>query len=311
MSSLCFADVAVTPTAAEFKGIYRNKQQHEPDFDAVLDRASQSGVKHILLTCMSLHDVDFILEICKRRPEICTMTLGVHPYYAQESWDEAPNYLGVLKGRVRELIALGPSSPLKAFGELGLDFDRTEKASKEVQIWAFKAQLDMIVEEQCDLPLFLHCRNAVPEFIEILTPYIPKLPRSGLVHSFVGTAEEMQQLVSLGLDVSVNGFSFQDQGSLEMVKDLPLDKLQIETDSPWGYINANGDLAKKFPVPKETVIHQSKKKDKFELGKLVKERNESCMIAQVATIVAGLKDNSVQEVADSAYQNSVEMFRLH
>lgn len=111
--------VAVTPTAAEYKGIYRNKQQHEPDFDAVLDRAGQSCVKHVLLTGMSLRDVDFILDICKRRPEICTMTVGVHPYHASEPWNEAPNYFGVLKGRIRELIALGPSSPLKAFGELG------------------------------------------------------------------------------------------------------------------------------------------------------------------------------------------------
>lgn len=306
-----FADVAVTPTAAEYKGIYRNKQQHEPDFDAVLDRAGQSCVKHVLLTGMSLRDVDFILDICKRRPEICTMTVGVHPYHASEPWDEAPNYFGVLKGRIRELIALGPSSPLKAFGELGLDFDRTEKASKEVQIWAFKAQLDMIVEEKWDLPLFLHCRNSASDFIEIITPYMSKLPRSGLVHSFVGTVDEMQQLIALGLDVSVNGFSFQDPASIEMVKALPLDKLQIETDSPWGYINPNGELAKKFPAPSEVVVHPSKKRDKFEAAKMIKERNESCLIAQVAAIVAGLKGIEIDEVVTAAYDNSVRMFRLN
>ncbi|KAM3422387.1 hypothetical protein BST61_g2741 [Cercospora zeina] len=285
----CFADVAVTPTAAEFTGIYRNKQHHEPDFDAILDRASQSCVKHVLLTGMSLRNVDFILDICKRRPEMCKMTVGVHPYHAQEPWDEAPNYFGVLKGRVRELVARGPSSPLRAFGELGLDFDRTDKACKQVQIWAFKAQLDMIVEEKWDLPLFLHCRSSASDFIEIITPYMSKLPRSGLVHSFVGTVEEMHQLVALGLDVSVNGFSLQDPASIEMVKALPLNKLQIETDSPWGYINPNGELARTFPAPNRIPVHQTKKRDKFELGKMVKERNESCLIVQVAAIVAGLK----------------------
>ncbi|KAF2214498.1 hypothetical protein CERZMDRAFT_66544 [Cercospora zeae-maydis SCOH1-5] len=309
-SSLRFADVAVTPTAAEYKGIYRNKQQHDPDFDAVLDRAGQSCVKHVLLTGMSLRDVDFILDICRRRPEICTMTVGVHPYHAQEPWDEAPNYFGVLKGRIRELVALGPNSPLKAFGELGLDFDRTEKASKDVQIWAFKAQLDMIVEEKWDLPLFLHCRSSASDFMEILTPYMSKLPRSGLVHSFVGTVEEMQQLVSLGLDVSVNAFSFQDPISIEMVKALPLNKLQIETDSPWGYINPHGELARRFPAPSEILVHQSKKRDKFELGKMVKERSESCLIAHVAAIVAGLKGIETAEVVHAAYNNSVRMFGL-
>ena len=237
------------------------------------------------------------------------MTIGIHPYHAQEPWDDAPNYLEVFRGRVQELLAI-ELQRVKAFGELGLDFDRTEKASKEAQIQTFKAQLDMILEEEWDLPLFLHCRNAVTEFVDTLNPYIPKLPRGGLVHSFVGTTEEMQQLVSLGLHISINGFSFQDSQSIDMVKALPLEYLQIETDAPWGYINPNGELAKQFPMPKDIVTHQSKKRDKFEMGKTVKERNESCLIGQVAAIVAGLKGLGVEEVAEAAYQNSVRLFRL-
>ncbi|EME87239.1 uncharacterized protein MYCFIDRAFT_84184 [Pseudocercospora fijiensis CIRAD86] len=111
------------------------------------------------------------------------------------------------------------------------------------------------------------------------------------------------------LHVSVNGFSFAPKEHLDMVAAIPLDRLQLETDAPWGYINPNGDLAKKYPSP--VPLPPSKKKDKFELGLMVKERNESCAIGQVASIVAGLKGITVEEVVEAAWRHSTEMFNLH
>ena len=82
--------VAVTATADEFKGIYRGKQQHEPDFDAVLDRAQAAGVSKIMLTGMSLHDIDFNLGIVLAKPQQCSLTAGVHPYHSAEPDNEGP-----------------------------------------------------------------------------------------------------------------------------------------------------------------------------------------------------------------------------
>ncbi|RYP74999.1 hypothetical protein DL771_002647 [Monosporascus sp. 5C6A] len=210
-----YADVTVTATAKEFAGFYRSKQYHQPDFDAVLDRAQEAGVKKVMLTGMSLADMDFNLGIAKSRPEQCFVTIGIHPYHAAEP-DAAEGgengYFGDLIRSAKDALALEPS-PLAAFGELGLDYDRLNHASTEAQLRTFKCQLDIFVENQIDLPLSPHCRAAFDDFVATITPYVPKLPRRGLVHSFVGTSAEMQALVSLGFDVRINGFSFQDRES--------------------------------------------------------------------------------------------------
>jgi TatD DNase family protein len=118
-----------------------------------------------------------------------------------------------------------------AFGEIGLDYDRLFLTGKEQQLKYFEAQLDVAIEIQ--LPLFLHMRAAAEDFERLLKPRLEKLPKRGLVHSFTGTAEEMRSLVNLGLDIGVNGCSLKTEENLEVVKEIPLDRLQIETDGPW------------------------------------------------------------------------------
>ncbi|KAF2008760.1 Mg-dependent DNase [Aaosphaeria arxii CBS 175.79] len=303
-----FADVAVTATAKEFSGIYRGKQYHAPDFDAVLDRALEVGVEKVMLTGMSLPDVQFNLEIARRRPEQCKITIGVHPYHAAEADEGGEEYFQKLGLSVTKLLDDEPDR-IAAFGELGLDYDYLAHAPKEAQIRTFKRQLDMIVEAQWNVPLFLHCRAAFDDFVSILAPYLSRLALPlGLVHSFVGTAEQMRKLTELGLEISVNSFSFRDPDSLQMVRQAPLDKLQIETDAPWGEIQASSEISRTYLKNASAWTWGSKKKDKFELGKMIKERNESCAMERVALIVAGLKELSVDEVAEQAWTNSIEMF---
>ncbi|GKT45064.1 deoxyribonuclease Tat-D [Colletotrichum spaethianum] len=316
-TKLRFADVAVTGTAKDFAGFYRGKQYHQPDFDAVLDRALAAGVEKVMLTGMSLSDAVTNISIAKSRPAgTCFVTIGIHPYHATEPDAEEDGgedgHFKKLAQTVRNALEPtneGPRSVLAAFGELGLDYDRLNHASKEAQIRTFRRQLDLFAEEKFDLPLFLHCRAAFDDFVDVVKPYLPNLPRRGLVHSFVGTSVQMKALVEMGFDVSVNGFSFQDKESLEMVREIPLERLQIETDAPWGEIPAGSEVAKTF-LTNAPALPQSKKKDKFEMGLMVKGRNESCTIDRVAFIVAGLKGLSVEEVADAAWRNSVNMFGL-
>lgn len=299
----------MTATANEFAGIYRGKKQHEPDFEAVLDRAAAAGVKKVMLTGMSLHDVDLNLEIVRSRPELCSLTVGVHPYHAAEPENEGSLYFQTVRGRVCELVKSKPPA-ISAFGELGLDYDRLEKASKDVQTRTFKAQLDMAIAERFDLPLFLHCREAFDDFVTIIKPYLSSLPRKGLVHSFVGSKSQMEELVEMGLHIGVSGFSFRDETTCDMVKHVPLGYLQIETDAPWGEISPNSELAKRY-IDDRFALPTRKKKDKFEMGMMVKDRNESCTIGRVAAVVAGLKGMSVKEAAEAAWSNSTEMFSLH
>lgn len=264
---------------------------------------------------MSASDIEFNTGICLARAELgketqCFLTAGVHPYHANELATEPERSQALQQLSLSIDTALIQKQRLVvAFGEIGLDFDRMEHASKEIQIAAFRAQLDLLVEKGWNLPLFLHCRNAFDSFIEILSPYISKLPCRGMVHSFVGTTYQMQQLLDLGLDMSVNGFSFRTTESLQMVAALPLDRLHLETDAPWGEVKTSSELALRYcrNVPEAPAC---KKKDKWERGCMVKERNESCMISRVAFIVAGLKGVSVEEVAEAAWRNSVRLFGL-
>lgn len=289
----------------------------------MLDRAAVAGVRKIMLTGMHLADVVPNLALCAARHEQCSVTIGVHPYHAAELWAECNEangaeggeggwesnaYLAQLASHVRSALALTPS-PVSAFGELGLDWDKLAHVSKDLQLRTFRAQLALFVREGWDLPLFLHCRAAFDDFVREMTPYLDKLPRRGLVHSFVGSKAEMEALVGMGFDVSVNGFSFATRESLEMVAAVPLERLQIETDAPWGEIKAGAEVAKRYcgnapPLP------LAKKKDRWDAACMVKERNESCAISRVAFVVAGLKGVPVEEVAEAAWRNSVEMFRL-
>ncbi len=300
--------MAVTATANDFAGIYRGKRYHDPDFDAILDRAAAVGVDRVLLTGMYLSDAQINLEIARKREEQCRITIGVHPYYAVEADEGGDQYYQDLIRVINTTLKDEPGL-LGAFGELGLDYDHLSAAPKEVQIRVFKRQLDMVVAEGWRLPLFLHCRAAFEDFLSILTPYLDRLPlKSGLIHSFVGTSSQMQTLVNIGLQVSVNGFAFRDRDSLEMVRAIPLEKLQIETDAPWGEIQSSSEVSKMYLKNASKLPYASKKKDKFVMGEMIKERNESCKMETVALVVAGLRGTSVEEIADAAYKNSMSMF---
>lgn len=136
--------------------------------------------------------------------------------------------LDALKELARTTAAEGHTV---AFGEIGLDYDRLFMSSKDKQLKYFEAQLDVATE--LHLPLFLHMRAAAEDFERLLKPRLAKLPKGGLVHSFTGSMEEMRSLVDLGLHVGVNGCSLKTEENLSVVKEIPLDRLQIETDGPW------------------------------------------------------------------------------
>ena len=277
----------------------------------MLDRALNANVQKVMLTGMSLSDIQFNADIARSRPKQCSITVGVHPYHALEPYangSDGKDYFTSMANSITNLQKENKNI-VSAFGELGLDYDHLEWASKEVQIRCFKDQLDLLIREKYDLPLFLHCRAAFDDFVAVIEPYLPLLPRTGLVHSFVGSASQMEKLVAMGFDISVNGFSFKDRESLEMVAAVPLEHLQLETDAPWGTIQPSSEIAKRYLV-NAMPLPASKKKDKFQMGMMVKERNESCAIGQVAFVVAGLKGISVDQVADAAWENSVRMFQL-
>lgn len=126
---------------------------------------------------------------------------------------------------------------LVAFGEFGLDYDRLHFCNKEVQLHSFAEQLKVAVSLKPQLPLFLHSRAAGEDFARLMReafgPNLEKLTTGGVVHSFTGGLEEMQELLDLGLYIGINGCSFKTEENCAVVKELPLDRIMIETDGPW------------------------------------------------------------------------------
>jgi len=232
--------------------------------------------------------------------------VGVHPCSAT-AFTKHPLGPDHLLAAVRDLATTAAAAGhAVAFGEIGLDYDRLFLCPKDVQLKYFEAQLDLAVELQ--LPLFLHSRAAAGDFEALLRPRLEKLPRRGLVHSFTGTREEMQSLVELGLDIGVNGCSLKTEENLQVVKDIPLERLQIETDGPWCEIRPSHASAKYLEGAPE--VPKAVKKEKWTKNCMVKGRNEPCTIGLVAHVVAKVKACSVEEVANSAWRNSVDMFGL-
>lgn len=193
-----------------------------------------------------------------------------------------------------------------AFGEIGLDYDRFFHAEKEVQLEWFEKQLDVATE--VGLPLFLHSRAASEDFERILSARLDKLPRRGVVHSFTGTLDEMKRIVELGFDVGINGCSLKTEENLSVVKEVPLERIQIETDGPWCEMRPSQASAKY--VEDAPALPKAVKKEKWNEECMVKGRNEPCTIGRVAWCVANVKGVGVEEVAEAAWRNSVRMFGL-
>lgn len=225
----------------------------------------------------------------------CYATVGVHPCQAKH-FDEHKDGPSDLIQELRELARSSKESGhTVAFGEIGLDYDRLFLSSKETQLKYFEAQLDLAVEIQ--LPLFLHSRAASEDFERLLKSRLDQLPKKGLVHSFTGTKEEMHRLVELGLDIGINGCSMKTEENLEVVKEIPLERIQIETDGPWCEIRPSHASAKH--LDDGPTMPKSVKKEKWQKGCMVKGRNEPVAIARVAHVIAKVKEISVEEVCEA------------
>mmetsp|Transcript_17179 Transcript_17179/g.39215 ORF Transcript_17179/g.39215 Transcript_17179/m.39215 type:complete len:363 (-) Transcript_17179:229-1317(-) len=315
-------------------GIYFGKKRHEPDFDLVLERAIEEGVTHVILTAGTLAESRKALNVVQEyrsKPEdnekaatplFLGCTVGVHPTRCQQEFVDNPSETGTTAGAILDelatLLARGlENGCVVAIGEIGLDYDRLEFASRDVQVEFFRRQLDRFLYAEDEnlgaLPLFLHNRSVGRDVLEILKEHKDrvnphtreKVPIRGVVHSFDDSLELAREFIDLGLYIGLNGCSLKTAENLEVVVELPLESILLETDCPYCEIKATHAGHKYI----QTTFAGRKKPDKkFEAGKMVKGRNEPCQIVQVAEVIAGVKGIPVEEVAEACYQNSMNLY---
>ncbi|ORY96633.1 hypothetical protein BCR43DRAFT_531207 [Syncephalastrum racemosum] len=259
-----------------FRGIYRGKQAHPDDLQLIMERAHKAGVQKMIITGTNLEDSREALELIDSAtsPIELYSTVGCHPTRCNEFLDDASAYLGALE----KLITSHPSKVV-AIGECGLDYDRLHFCPKDIQKRFFAAQFDLA--EKTKLPMFLHNRNTGNDFCDMIRQNRHRFTE-GVVHSFDGTMEEMQQLVDLGLYIGINGCSLKTEENLKVAKAIPEDRLMFETDGPWCEIRPTHASHKHLDkIPKEekdNYAPPSKKKERFEMGSAVKSRCEPCAV---------------------------------
>lgn len=243
-----YFDIGVNFSDPMFNGFYNSKQRHSPDIDKVIARAHVFNVDKMLITASTIKESKDHFSLCQDFPQQFYSTAGVHPCSVANEFyvkDDSGAVTEVLRddvdeklAQLKEIVEQGVSKGfVKAFGEIGLDYDRFHYSSKSQQITMFTKQLELIASlKHLQLPLFLHMRSACDDFVSILKPFIENgsiLKGNGVVHSFTGTQHELDQLIELGFYISVNGCSLRDESSLPVAARIPRDKLMIETDAPW------------------------------------------------------------------------------
>jgi TatD DNase family protein len=238
------------------------------DLEAVLGRAREAGVAYALVVGSDLASSQRAFNLAQRFPQLFA-AVGVHPHDSKDA-DSATF------DRIRELVS---QDRVVAMGEMGLDYHYDFSPRKNQQR-VFRYQIGLARE--CGLPVIIHDREAHGDTLAILQEERAE-EVGGVLHCFSGSWEMAQECLKMGFYISVAGpVTFANAKRLvRVVENLPLDRLLVETDSP--YLT---------PVP-----HRGK-------------RNEPAYVRLVAEAVARIKGLPVAAVEEQTTANAIKLFGL-
>jgi len=237
------------------------------DLDAVLARAKKAGITRMITIADSLQEAEKCIELSEKHSELFC-TVGVHPHNAKD-WKRGDG------DTLKEMVS--GSQRVRGIGEIGLDY-HYDHSPRGIQRAVFLEQLTL--SRELGLPAVVHCREA----IEDITTIIHEVePLQCVLHCCSEKWEDVEWMVTLGHFLSFTGIATYPKSAeiRDTIKHCPLDRMMIETDSPY--------LA---PVP-----HRGK-------------RNEPAYVAEVAKIIAEIKGVSVEEVEAATTANAMAFFGL-
>lgn len=235
----------------------------DADRESLLAGFPEKGIVRCMLAASDLESAQQGLALANQFSFLIN-AVGVHPECPLPPAD----YLEQLK-----VMASHPS--VKAIGEIGLDY-HYEGFDREAQQKMLCAQLDLARE--LDLPVILHCRDAMGDMLPILRSYRPR----GVMHCFSGSPESAKEVLNLGLYIGFTGvLTFKNaKKPLAALQAVPLERLLIETDCPY-----------MAPVPYR--------------GK----RCDSTMLMETAAVMAREKGVSLTEIGRITAENAALLFR--
>ena len=255
-------------------GVNLTDKAFAQDREAVLERAWQADVSQMLLTMTSLEQADSLLALCAEQPQRLFTTAGVHPHEARH-WTTDSS---------RQLAALCAEPAVRAVGECGLDFNR-DFSPRPAQIRVLEEQLAVAVDTQ--LPVFLHERDASDTLLAVLRDYRDQLS-GAVVHCFTAERDALYAYLDLDLHIGITGWICDERRGTHLhslVRDIPANRLLLETDAPWLLPRTLS------PKPKN-------------------RRNEPAFIAEVASMVAQCRNESLQTLSDNSCRAARTLFAL-
>ncbi|MFO7781933.1 MAG: TatD family hydrolase [Spirochaetia bacterium] len=233
----------------------------------IVQEARQAGVQGILSICNNLRDFFQVYDNLKTATHVYH-SVGVSPSEVVnpgKDWE-----MQVEEGSKLDRVV--------AVGETGLDYYR-KFGNKDAQVELFIRQLELAAK--LDLPVVIHNREAGQDVLEILTDRIPA--RGGVLHCYSEDWTYAQQALELPLYISFAGnVTYRNARNLhETAKNMPLDRILIESESP-------------FMVP---AAHRGK-------------RNRPSYLVETLKFIAELREQPEEEVAEALYENSLKLFNI-
>ena len=256
-------------------GANLHHESFHADRTQVLQRAHAAGVRRIVVTGSCLESAIGAAEMSGQHEGVeLYATAGLHPHHASD-WNAQMSAC---------FAELAQHERVVAMGECGLDYHRNFSPQDD-QRRAFAEQLDLAID--CQMPVFLHQRDAHMDFLSILKPRLSELP-SVVVHCFTGSAEELADYVELDVYVGITGWICDERRGahlLDCVSDIADNRLMIETDAP--YLLPRNIR----PRPKS-------------------RRCEPMHLPYVLQTVAQARDQSLEHIAQITHDNAGRFFAL-
>ena len=236
--------------------------------DAAVLRAVEAGVDRIVLPDIDSQSREAMFNLADRHPGTLYPCLGLHPTSIDSSWEKE-----------MEKMQEYSSRPVVAIGEIGIDCYWSKEFLQQ-QKEAFRRQLE--IAHQRSLPVIIHSRDAIGTIIDILKE-CRYLDLRGVFHAYSGSIETYKEIARLGdWYIGIGGvLTFKKASIAETVKDIPLERIILETDSP--YLT---------PVPFR--------------GK----RNESSYIPHIASKLAEIAGTDMETVAALTTSNAKKLFGI-
>jgi TatD DNase family protein len=189
------------------------------DRDKIIGELIENGIVGVLNCGASLQGAVASVKLADKY-DIFYAAVGIHPEFADIVNEEV----------IKKLETLAENKKVKAIGEIGLDYHYEESPSREIQQSAFTKQMELA--EKLNLPVVIHDRDAHEDTLNILKKF-PKV--IGVIHCFSGSVDFARECLKLGYYIGFTGVvTFKNAKKIvEVVKDVPIDRILLETDCPY------------------------------------------------------------------------------